>query len=69
MRTTDSAYDTRTGDSITVLMTALRESGREVESHVNGAVTVDGETINSEDFDRAAMAWDGTDDGLEDLGF
>jgi hypothetical protein len=69
MRNCDSAYDARTGGAITSLLDALREAGHEAEGHVNGAVTVDGETIDSEDFDRAAMAWDGTEDGLEDLGF
>ncbi len=66
MRNADSAYDTRTGSAITALMDALRESGRSVEGHCNGAVTVDETTYTSEEFDRWAMRWDGTEDGLED---
>lgn len=69
MRPIDSAYDTRAANAITALIEALREGGHDVEGHVNGAVTIDGETLNSDEFDRAAMAWDGTEDGLEDLGF
>jgi len=69
MRNSDSAYDTRTGNAITALIAAIRESGRMVECFVNGNVNVDGDIIDADAFDRMAMAWDGTEDGLEDLGF
>lgn len=66
MKNPNSAYDTRQGSAITALLNALRENGRTVDDHVNGSVTVDGTDYTSEEFDRWAMSWDGTEDGLDD---
>ena len=69
MRPCDSRYDMMVGGAISAFLAALSEAGHDVESHCNGAVTVDGEIIESDAFDRCAMSWDGTEEGLEDLGF
>ena len=36
---------------------------------MTGSVLVDGEEVSSEAWDRLVQAWDGTEDGLEDLGW
>ena len=59
----------RAADSTTALLTALRAGGYTVETLVTGAVIVDGQHIDASAWDSAAMAWDGTADGLEDLGW
>jgi len=51
------------------LIAALRATGRTVETPVTGSVLVDGEEVSSEAWDRLVQAWDGTEDGLEDLGW
>jgi hypothetical protein len=67
MRNADSAYDTRTGCAITDMLAALTANGHAVETYITGEVEIDGSLWDPDTFDRAAMAWDGTDDGLEQL--
>lgn len=67
MRPIDSSYDTRMGDSITALLSGLAEAGYAVETHVTGAVSIDGRLIDAHSFERLAMLWDGTDEGIEAL--
>ena len=45
----------------------LTANGHAVETYVNGNVSINENLWDSDTFDRAAMAWDGTDDGLEQL--
>lgn len=67
MRPIDSSYDTRIAGSITALLSALTEAGYAVETHVTGAVSVDGRLIDAQSFERLAMLWDGTGEGIEEL--
>lgn len=67
MRPCDSSYDRAMSDAITDLLSALREAGHAVETHVTGAVSIDETTIKGEDFERLALAWDGTPEGIEEL--
>lgn len=64
MTTTD-----RTADATIALLAALRAGGYTVETVTTGAVIIDGQHIDSGAWDRMAMSWDGTADGLEDLGW
>ena len=64
MTTTD-----RTADATTALLAALHAGGYAVETLVTGAVIVDGQHIDASAWDTMAMSWDGTADGLEELGW
>jgi hypothetical protein len=64
MRPMDSAYDRREGSLITEFLRALRATGHTVVTHVNGAVSIDGHTWDSEAFDDAAHRWDCDEDSL-----
>lgn len=59
----------RAADSTTALIAALRAGGYTVETVTTGAVVVDGQHIDSGAWDTMAMSWDGTADGLEDIGW
>jgi hypothetical protein len=59
----------RTADATTALLAALHAGGYAAETLVTGAVIVDGQHIDASAWDTMAMAWDGTADGLEDLGW
>jgi hypothetical protein len=67
MRNADSSYDTRTGSAIMDFLSAIEKAGHAVATYVNGNVEVDGEIWESDAFDRAAMAWDGTEEGLDQI--
>mgnify|MGYP001579847251 CR=1 FL=1 len=73
MRPIDSSYDRNTADATTALLDALRRCYG-VETHVTGGVTIIDplkirHELDAEEFDRMSVAWDGTADGLEDLGW
>ncbi len=64
---------TTTGNATTALLAAFRRAYT-VETHVTGGVTITDplkirHEIDAEGVDRMAMSWDGTADGLEDLGW
>lgn len=59
----------RTADSTTALLAALRAGGYAVSTVVTGAVIVDGQHIDAGSWDSMAMSWDGTADGLDELGW
>lgn len=67
MRPIDSAYDRNAGAAAIALLDALRLA--HTVDFADRDVIVDGETLEANAFDAAAMAWDGTADGLEDLGW
>lgn len=67
-RPSDSCYDRAIGGSVTALLAALRLA-YPVECHWDGSVTVNGDDIGSVEFERRAIAWDGTADGLDELGY
>lgn len=64
----DRTIDRAQAQATLSLLDALRLA-HEVETPVTGSVIVDGEEITSEAWDRMAMTWDGTPDGLEELGY
>lgn len=68
MRPTDSSYDRDAATATERLLAALRRAYK-VETPVTGSVIVDGREITSQEWDQMAMAWDGTADGLEALGW
>lgn len=68
MREIDSAYDRRVGQASDALWHAL-SACHDLRSIVSGAVLVDGQEIDAEAWDHACMAWDGSPDGLRDLGW
>lgn len=59
----------RTADASATLISALRAGGYAVETVTTGAVIVDGQHIDACRWDDMAMSWDGTADGLEELGW
>lgn len=67
-RPIDSSYDRNSANATTALLDALKKIHK-IETHCNGNVEVDGEMVESATFDAQAMTWDGTADGLEELGW
>jgi len=67
-RPIDSSYDRNAADATTALLDALKRT-HTVETHCNGNVSIDGEILDKGPLEAQAMAWDGTADGLEDLGW
>jgi hypothetical protein len=67
-RLIDSSYDRNAANATTALLNTLKRS-HTVTTCTDGSVTVDGERIESQAWDDMAMRWDGTADGLEDLGW
>lgn len=67
-RPVDAAYDRVQASATMTLLDALRLA-HQVECPVTGTVIIDGEEVSSGAWDAMAMAWDGSADGLEDMGY
>lgn len=66
--TTNLTTADRSADAKTALLDALKRA-HAVETYCNGNVSIDGEILDKGPFEATAMSWDGTADGLEDLGW
>ena len=62
------ATNANSAAATTDLLDALKRA-HAVTTCTDGSVTVDGERLDSAAFDAQAMSWDGTADGLEELGW
>jgi hypothetical protein len=63
----DISYENSEMGLLMAFITALRDRGRSVGMHIDGSVTVDGETRTSEEFKRLARQWNGNDDTIDEL--
>ena len=66
--TTNLTTADRSADAKTALLDALKRAHK-IETYCNGNVSIDGEILDKGPFEATAMSWDGTADGLEDLGW
>ena len=62
------ATNANSAAATTDLLDALKRA-HAVTTCTDGSVTVDGERLESQAWDDMAMRWDGTADGLEELGW
>jgi hypothetical protein len=66
---TQTTMDRNAAVGTAALLAALRAGGYDVQTPVTGSVIVDGQEIDSAAWDRMVMEWDGSADGLEDMGW
>ena len=67
--TTMTTMDRNAAAGTTALIAALRAGGYDVQTPVTGSVIVDGDEISPAAWDRMVMEWDGSANGLEDMGW